>query len=333
MKQINMLPVRDSLKNILICDRFSLEAEIQLKAHKNFQVSTFSDEKLPTANALIIRSKFKVTKELLDRALALEVIVTCTSGYDHIDLEETKKRGLYVMYTPDANVNSTAELTWALILASTRKITQTNKEIKAGNWKNEALFTQELANKTLGVVGLGRIGSRVARIAKAFDMKVVVFDPYQNLEVFNSLGLARSSYEEVLKQSDILTFHVPLTFETENMFGRSQVEYVSPDVIIINASRGGVVNEDDLAEALNNGKVKFAALDVFKKEPLTREAKLLKCTNVLLTPHIGAYTEEAFLKASLEAADRLTDFFINQSTLNTLPLQNDWGSLSFLERN
>lgn len=330
-----MLPkdsLKNSLKNILICDRFSLEAEVQLKTQNNFQVSRFSEEKLPTAHALIVRSKFKVTKELLDRAQALEVIVTCTSGYDHIDLEETKKRGICVMYTPDANVNSTAELTWSLILAATRRITKTTKGIKAGNWKDESLFTQELANKTLGIVGLGRIGSRVARIAKAFDMKVVVFDPYQDLSVFNSLDLTRSSYEEVLKQSDILTFHVPLTFETENMFSRSQVEYVSPDLILINASRGGIVNEDDVAEALNANRIGFAALDVFKKEPLTREAKLLRCSNVLLTPHIGAYTEEAFLKASLEAARRLTDFFINQRSLNTLPLQNDWGSLSFSER-
>ena len=319
-------------KSILICERFAVEALVKLKQNSSFQVETFSEEKIQTANALIIRSKFKINKELLDKAPQLEVIVTCTSGYDHIDLEETKKRQICVMYTPDANIVSTAELTWALILSANRKVNLAHKEMKSGVWNRELFISNELANKTLGVVGLGRVGSKVAKIAKAFDMQVLAFDPYQTDETFEKAGALRVSYEEVLKGSDVLTFHVPATFETKNMFGASQIEYVSPDIIIINASRGSVIKEDDLADALNSKKIKFAGLDVFAKEPLQRESKLLKCQNVVLTPHLGAFTEEAFLKASLEACERITQYFLNQKSLNTLPLQNDWGSLSFLER-
>jgi D-3-phosphoglycerate dehydrogenase / 2-oxoglutarate reductase len=319
-------------KNILICDRFSIEAEIQLKTTPEFNVQKYSEELLPTAHALVIRSKFKVTPEILNQCPELQAIVTCTSGYDHIDLAETKKRNITVMYTPDANAISAAELTWALILNARKKVLAAHKDVKAGQWNRDLFLSNELAGYTLGVVGLGRIGSRVAKIANAFEMKVLAFDPYQTEDNFIKAGATRSSYEEVLKQADILTFHVPQTFETKNMFGRSQVEYISPELILVNASRGQVVNEDDVVEALNNNNLSFAAFDVFAKEPLSRESKLMKCQKVLLTPHLGAYTEEAFLKASLEGAKRLTDLFLNQKTLNTLPLQNDWGSLSFSER-
>lgn len=319
-------------KSILICDRFAMEALVKLKQNPAFEVDSYSEEKLKTANALIIRSKFKVTKAILDNAPALEVIVTCTSGYDHIDLEETKKRNICVMYTPEANVTSTAELTWALILAANRKLFLAQKEMKSGVWNRDLFVSNELAGRTLGVVGLGRVGSRVAKIAHAFDMKVLAFDPYQTDLNFSKSGAERVSYEEVLKGSDILTFHVPLTFETKNMFGASQLEYVSPDLILVNASRGCVIDEDAVAEALNEKKLGYAALDVFAKEPLSRDSKLLKTPRVVLTPHLGAYTEEAFLKASFEACERINQYFLNQTVLNTLPLQNDWGSLSFLER-
>lgn len=321
-----------AVKSILICERFAMEALVKLKQVPGFEVDQYSDEKLKAANALIIRSKFRITKELLEKAPALEVIVTCTSGYDHIDLDETKKLGICVMYTPESNVVSTAEMTWALILAASRKVVLAQKEMKSGVWDRDLFLANELAGRTLGIVGLGRIGSRVAKIAAAFEMKVLAFDPYQTDENFKKVSAERVSYEEVLKGSDILTFHVPFTFETKSMFGASQLEYVSPDLILVNASRGCVIDEDAVAEALNEKKLGFAALDVFAKEPLPRDSKLLKAPRVVLTPHLGAYTEEAFLKASLEACDRITQYFLNQTVLNTLPLQNDWGSLSFLER-
>ena len=320
-------------KNILICERFSTEALMQLKTNSEFNVENYREEFLATAHALIVRSKFKITTELLDKCPALELVVTCTSGYDHINLIETQKRNICVMYTPEANVVSASELAWTLIMAASRKITEANKLTKAGTWNREAFMAQELAYKTLGIIGLGRIGTRVSQMAKVFQMNVVAFDPYlPDDNSFTAAGAMRASYEEVLRQADILSFHVPLTKETKNMFNRSHLDYVSPDIILINTSRGGVVNEDDLAAALTAKKIAGAALDVFAKEPISTESKLLKCPNLILTPHLGAYTEQAFLKASLEGAERTLQFFKNQSTRNTLPLQNEWGSLSFTER-
>lgn len=322
-----------TLKNILICERFSIEALMQLKQNKSFNVETYTEEKLNTANALIIRSKFKITTELLNKCPNLELVVTCTSGYDHIHLEETQKRNITVMYTPDANVVATAELAWTLIMNANRKITDANKLTKQGTWNREPFMSNELAYKTLGIIGLGRIGSRVAKMAKAFDMNVVAFDPYlPNEESFSKVGAMRASYEEVLRQADIISFHVPLTKETKNMFNRSHSEYITPETILINTSRGGVVNEEDLVTQLNNKEIAYAALDVFAKEPLTKDSKLFKTQNLILTPHLGAYTEQAFLKASLEAANRTQNYFENKSTQNTLPLQNDWSTMSFTER-
>ncbi|MEK6628981.1 MAG: NAD(P)-dependent oxidoreductase [Bdellovibrionota bacterium] len=320
-------------KNILICERFAFEAEIALKQNKNFNVQNYSEEKLATATALIIRSKFLITPELLDKAPNLELIVTCTSGFDHINLIETQKRKICVMFTPDANATAASELTWTLLMTSNRQTLAAHQELKSGDWNREAYFmSPELTNKTIGIIGLGRIGSLVAKYAKAFNMNVLAFDPYVAASAFTDTQATRASYEEVLKQADFLSFHVPFTNETKNMFNRSHLEFVNPDLILINTSRGGVVNEDDLIQALNDKKIKFAALDVFSKEPLTKESKLLKCKNIILTPHLGAYTEEAFLKASLEANKRVSEFFENNKTLNTLPIQNDWGSLSFSER-
>lgn len=321
------------IKNIVICERFSLEARIELQQNKSFQVHTISDDTLSIAHALIIRSKTKIDSFLLNKTPQLELIVTCTSGFDHIDLDETQKRNICVMFTPEANSQSAAELAWTLLLNSNRHITPANKDLKAGFWRREDSLGHELAGKTLGLVGLGRIGSRVARMAKAFDMSVLAFDPYVDEAAFTKTQAQRVSYEELLKQSDFISFHVPSTKETRNMFSRSQIDYVHPELILVNTSRGDVVNEDDLVQALNDKKIKFAALDVFNKEPLSRDSKLLKCSNAFLTPHIGAYTEEAFLKASYEGTRRVKDFYEKNITQNTLPLKNDWGSLSFSERN
>ena len=320
---------------IVICEKFTTEALVTLKSSNLADVVKLSStdelaDHLPKATGLIIRSKTKITREVLAQAPNLKVIITCTSGFDHIDLQATQEKNIHVMYTPNANAQSAAELTWGLILNTHRPVFESHKQIKAGLWKREELPTGfELAGKTLGIVGLGRIGEKVATFAKAFSMNVVAFDPYQDDEVFEKLKLERSSYEELLKQSDIITFHVPLTKETKNMLNRSHYEFTTKDVVIINASRGSVVNEDDLCEALDEGAVRMAGLDVFAKEPLSRESKLLKSPKVVLTQHIGAMTEQAFAKASMEAAQLCLDFLKTNKTQNTLPFQNNWGSLMF----
>lgn len=323
-------------KNILICAPLATAAQINLKNNKSFNVENYTPEKLSTANALIIRSKFLITSELLAQTPNLELIVTCTSGFDHIDLVETQKKNICVMYTPEANAQSAAELTWALLMASTRHLVTANENVKSGRWSGEVHRGVELANKTLGIVGLGRIGSLVAKFANTFGMKVLAFDPYKGDSAFQIAQAVRASYEEVLRQSEFLSFHVPATKETQNMFNRAQIDCVHPDLILINTSRGCVINEADLIRALKDKKIKFAALDVFNKEPLTVQSQLLQCPNIILTPHIGAYTEESFLKSSLEGSLRITEFFADNKTKNTLPSNlssiEDWQSQSFSER-
>lgn len=319
-------------KRILICERFAVEALVTLKQNSFFEVLSFEENLLAEAHALVIRSKFKIDEVLLQKTPKLELIVTSTSGFDHIDLKATQKRNIKVMYTPEANVVSTAEHAWALLMATVRQVVPAHKMLKAGTWQRDPFVGSELAKKTLGIVGLGRIGQKMAHFARAFDMKVLAFDPYQEEATFVSQQTLRVSYEELLKQSDIVTFHVPATEETAQMLNRSHFEYLHPEMILINVSRGSVIHEDDLAEALLQKKIKAAALDVFQKEPLPRDSKLLKCSNLILTPHLGAFTEEAFLKASLQAAQQIENFYLKNEIVNELPLQNNWGTLSFIEK-
>ncbi len=325
-------------KKILICDRFAIQALIPLKTNPNYEVVTVISplqisHELSSAHALIIRSKNKITAEFLADAKNLEVIVTCTSGYDHIDLVATKKRNICVMYTPEANLIAAAEMTWALLLSCTRHVIPAHRDVKSGKWQREPYAGTELSGKTLGVVGLGRVGSHVAKIASSFNMTVLAFDPYQDDPAFEKANAERCSYEELLKQCDVLTFHVPATTETKHMLNRTHYEFLSPHVLVINTSRGSVIHENDLVEALNDKKIRAAGLDVFEKEPLGHESKLMKCANVVFTPHLGGYTVEAFQKASAQAATQLDNYFNLKKIQNGLPLNNLWGSLSFQEGN
>jgi D-3-phosphoglycerate dehydrogenase len=319
---------------LLITEKFSTEATVQLSTSGLFQVQRLNpgeniDDIIHDIEILIIRSRTKITKDLLLKAPHLKCIVTCTSGFDHIDLMATEEKNICVMYTPDANSTSAAELTWGLVISCARNILEAQKNIKTGQWNREQLSGIELSGKTYGVVGLGRIGQKIVTFAKAFGMQVVVFDPYQEDEVFSKLNIERSSYEEVLKQSDVISFHVPLTKETKNMFNRSHFEFTNPNVIVINTSRGGVVNEDDLVHGLEQGQISAVGLDVFEKEPLSKESKLFKVKNAVLTQHMGALTEQAFQMASEHAASAAIDYIKNKKVTYGLPLQNNWGSLSF----
>ncbi len=322
---------------VVITEKFSQTAQINLQKNNSIELVKLLniselDQHIATTEVLIIRSKTQISESLLASAQKLKLIITCTSGFDHIDLLATQKKNITVMYTPDANSQSAAELTWGLVLSAARNINESHKQIKAGLWNQssrENLTGTELSGKTYGVVGLGRIGQKVAGIAKAFDMNVVVFDPYQDDDVFKQFNLKRSSYEEVLKQSDVMSFHVPATAETKNMLNRSHFEYINRNLILVNTSRGSVVHEDDLCLALENKWLAAAGLDVFNKEPLSRESKLLQYPNVILTQHMGALTHEAFEKASHEASELCLNFINKKLTKNTLPLVNEWGSLSF----
>ncbi len=317
-------------KKILITDRFAQDVYLYLQQQSQFEVVRADSpvhlplEHIMNAHALIIRSGTQINEELLKKARNLQVIITATSGFDHIDLTQTQKWGVTVMHTPTANIESAAQLTLTLILSCATKLIEAHKMMKAGSWSRESLTGIELSGRTHGIIGLGRIGTRVAQLAQAFGMNVIAFDPYQDSAHFEKYKVQRLSYEEVLRTADFLSFHVPKTLETDSMLNRSHFEYIHRGVILVNTSRGSVINESDLCEAIEKGYIQAVGLDVFEKEPLPRTSKLLVYQNVILTPHIGACTEDAFYKASNIAAQKLIGFFLDGSTSDVLPPQVPW---------
>lgn len=317
-------------KKIIVTDRFSSESLLLLERQPEVEVikvdplSLLSSEHLQTAHGLLIRSRTRIDTSILEKAKNLQLVISATSGFDHIDLEATQKWGITVMHTPNANRESAAQLTLSLLLNCAQKITEANRSIKAGHWRQETLLGMELHQRTWGIVGLGRIGSRVCELAQAFKMNVIAYDPYLSEEEFEKHNVKRVSFEELLKLSDVISFHVPKTPETTKMLTKSQFEYIHREVILINTSRGLVIDEESLIWALEKKLIKAVALDVFEKEPLSRNSKLLQFPEVLLTPHIGAFTEDAFYKASHEAVLKLIQFFIDGSTKDTLPPQVPW---------
>lgn len=316
---------------VLITDRFAIEAEAKLRI--NFEVSR-SETHLPTKEELegikflIIRSRTKITKEFLEMAPQLEFIVTSTSGYDHIDFEETLKRNIKVSYTPEANAQSTAELTILLMLSCAREINLTNKMIRESNWKRSEVKGFELSQKNLGIIGLGRVGSKVAKIAKALNMNVYAYDPYKEDEEFASLGVLRLGYTEILRVCNVVSFHVPSTKETYQMLNRRLFEDSLPGMIVINASRGDVLNEHDIIYGLETGAIERAGLDVFSKEPLPKDSALINHPKVVTTPHIGATTDEAFLASSIMAAQKCIDY-VDGKLSDELPAQAPWWTYQF----
>ncbi len=317
-------------KKILIADRFSQESFLYLQSQPWAEVvRADSPTHLPldheiSCHALLIRSRTIIDEKFLAKARNLQVIITGTSGFDHIDLEATQKWGITVMHTPAANIESAAQLTWSLVLACSVQLLKAHRMVKSGEWDRHQLPAFELCEGHYGVVGLGRIGKRVAQIAQAFGMHVMAFDPYVEDEIFRQMKIERVGYEEILKKSDVLSFHVPKTLETERMLTRSHFDFLNPKLILVNTSRGTVIHEGDLCEAIEKNYLKAVGLDVYEKEPLSRHSKLLQYPNVVLTPHIGANTEEAFYKASQAAATKLVQFFADGGTSDTLPPRVPW---------
>lgn len=319
---------KNSLKNILITDRFTEEAwqdlssKTFLKAQPSLSVDLQSDD-LTQVHGLIIRSRTKITETTLKRAKNLQVIVSATSGFDHIDLNATQKWGVTVMHTPNANVESAAQLTWALIFSCANRILQASAQVKSGQWQKELITGTELSQKTLGVVGFGRIGRRVAEVGECLGMRVCAFDPYLETSVFQEHSVQSADFESLLKMSDVITFHVPKTKHTHHMLSRPHFQLLRKGAIVINASRGGVIEEAALAEALRLQNLAAAGLDVFENEPAV-DAQLLQSPSAVLTPHVGANTVDAFKKASMQSAEKILRFFIDGSTEDTLPPKAAW---------
>ena len=263
-------------------------------------------ELMGEARGLVVRSGVRVDRELIGAAPRLAVIGRAGVGLDNIDLEAAREAGAEVVSTPAANSISAAEHTMALMLAMCRHIPQADASIRAGAWERTRFRGVELYGKTLGVVGLGRIGTLVAERALAFGMSFLVYDPYLTEERVAGLGGELVELETLLSRSDFITIHIPLTEETRNLIGREALAAAKPGMRIVNASRGGVLDEDALVEALRSGRVGGAALDVFVSEPMT-EGPLLDCPGIVMTPHLAASTVEAQDRVGEEVAQRMLE--------------------------
>jgi D-3-phosphoglycerate dehydrogenase len=261
--------------------------------------------KLPEAEVLLIRSKTKVTKEMLDATPNLKLVIRGGVGLDNVDREACKTRGVEVRNTPQASSVAVAELAMALMLAIPNRIVEAHTSMAEGKWLKKELKRTELYQKTLGLVGVGLIGTEVAKRAKAFGMKVIAFDPF----VLNhDYAQIKHSLEEVLGESDYISFHTPLTDETRGMINRERIAQMKDGVILINTGRGKIIVEEDMAEALRSGKVRAYGTDVWTSDPPDPSSPLLKAPNVLMSPHIGASSKENLLRIGDIVVDILSKF-------------------------
>ncbi|MGI9952806.1 phosphoglycerate dehydrogenase [Moorellaceae bacterium AZ2] len=256
---------------------------------------------LPLYDALIVRSATRVTASVMAGAKRLRIIGRAGVGIDNIDVAAATERGILVVNAPEGNTIAAAEHTMALMLALARSIPQASTLLKGGVWEKKKFLGVELRHKTLGILGLGKIGSEVARRARAFDMRLLAYDPFVQPEQAERLEVCLTSLEQVLQEADFLTIHLPLTKDTYHLLGRRELGLMKPGARLLNVARGGIVDEEALYEALAGGHLAGAALDVFEEEPLT-ESPLFKLDNVIVTPHLGASTAEAQIAVAVEVA-------------------------------
>jgi D-3-phosphoglycerate dehydrogenase len=268
-------------------------------------------------DALIIRSATKVTGDIIEAAENLKVIGRAGSGLDNVDKTVATKKGIVVMNTPGGNTITTAEHTVALLLSMARQIPQAAASMKAGKWEKKRFRGVELYNKTIGIMGLGNIGAHVARVAQGMGMSVITYDPFLSEEKAKALGVRVVSFDELIEGSDFITLHTPLTKETEGCINSESIARMKDGVRIINAARGGIVDETALYDALRSGKVAAAAFDVFGKEP-PEGSPLLELENMITTPHLGASTDEAQENVATAVAEQVADYLIRGTIMNAV---------------
>jgi len=261
---------------------------------------------IPEYEALIVRSSTDVTPDIIHAGTKLKVIGRAGAGVDNIDVQAATRHGIIVMNTPGGNTISTAEHTMSLLLALARNIPQAHQSLQKGKWERKAFIGTELAGKTIGVLGLGKVGKEVARRCLAFDMVVLGYDPVVSREAASKLNIELLDLQQVLKRSDFVTVHTPLNEETRGLLGEETLSLCKPGVRIINCARGGIVDETALRKALERGHVAGAALDVYENEP-PGDNPLLQHPHVVATPHLGASTEEAQEKVAVQIAHQVAD--------------------------
>ena len=268
-------------------------------------------------HGLVIRSATKVTSDIISAAKNLRVIGRAGSGLDNVDKIAATKKGIVVMNTPGGNTITTAEHTIAHLVSLARLIPQATMSLKAGKWEKKKFMGVELYNKTLGILGIGNIGSQVAKRMQAFAMNVIAFDPFLSEDKAKIMGIEKVDLKELFKRSDFITIHTPLTPETKYLINKKTIKIMKPGVRIINCARGGIINEKDLYDAIVEGKVAGAALDVFEKEPPGNNP-LLTLDNVIATPHLGASTKEAQENVAVAVAEQIVDYLIHGTIRNAV---------------
>ncbi len=274
-------------------------------------------EKIAAADGLIVRSATKVTAQLLALAPKLKVIGRAGAGVDNIDVAAAAQRGIAVFNAAAANTISAAEHTLALMLALARQLPRAHVSLTQGKWNRAEFQGVELAGKILGIIGLGRIGREVAARAQAFGMTVIAYDPLISAEVFAAAGVEASTFENLMRRSDFISIHAPFTSDTQYLIGEEQLKICKPNVRLINTARGGIIDEQALWRALQEGRVAGAALDVFENEP-PGDLPLLRLPNVVATPHLGASTVEAQRRVAEEIAGAVADFLLNKKIENAV---------------
>lgn len=299
---------------VLITDKINESAGkiIERVAEVDFLPTMTEDELIkiiPQYEALMVRSQTKVTAKIIEAGNNLKIIGRAGVGVDNIDVEAATQKGIIVVNSPDGNTMAAAEHTIALMLAMARNIAPAATSTKQGKWDRSKFTGCELYKKTLGIIGLGKIGSHVAEVALALGMKLVVFDPFASKEIVEKMGADYvSSLDEFWGKCDFITVHVPKTKETINLINKDTIAKMKKGVRLVNCARGGIINEQDLKEAIEAGQVAAAAIDVYENEPNITECPLVNCDgNIVLTPHLGASTAEAQLNVAIDVAEQIKE--------------------------
>ena len=311
--------------NVLVTETISEKGLSILKNDKNIHldiINGMTENELKNIisdyDAIITRSGTRITSNLLENPGRLKIIGRAGVGLDNIDIEAASRKGVIVMNAPTGNTIAATELTMGHILSAARKIPEANNSLLEGKWDRKKFLGVQLHEKTLGIVGLGRIGSNVALRAKAFDMAIVAYDPYIKRTKADALGVRLiDKFEDLLAISDIVTFHTPLTNETYKMLSDKEMKFMKDGAIVINCARGGIIDEDGLLKALNSGKLFAAGIDVFEKEP-PKDNPLLKISNVFFTPHIGANTFEGQKSVAVIIAEQVLSALKGENYINAV---------------
>lgn len=309
---------------VLIADALSEKAvEILRSAELTVDTKTgLNGEELQAIisdyDALIVRSATKATKDIIDKGTNLKIIGRAGIGVDNVDVTAATEKGIVVMNTPQGNALAAAEHSIALMFAAARKVAYADRTMKEGKWEKKSLMGMELYEKTLGVIGIGNIGSIVAEKAVALGMRVIAYDLFISKEFAHDIGVELVDFDTLLKKSDFIAIHVPLVKETRGMINKDTIAKMKRGVTIINVARGPIVVEKDLLDALNSGQVGCAALDVFDEEPPPKENPLVLSEKTICTPHLGASTKEAQDKVAIDIANQIVDYFRNGVIKNSV---------------